>query len=152
MARITDRHTFGWLNEQMLKGRMEAVLGESLTKTEGRYDTFDFTSESYRVELKCRRKKYNRSQFETWLIPVCKVRPQEADPQGKLKEANVIFYYWEEDDSLWKLVLDGNSLDEIEVSCPFFNPHQPHYWFPSSWFKQIEKPSPSLQHQESTPN
>lgn len=123
---VTDKHVFGWNLEAKLRPVLEHVLHEELEKTAWRYDTFDWVGKQTKrqVELKARTTEYNRHQFGTWLVPACKL-------QGD------VFYYWAEDRSLWRLVLEGKSLKDVYVNYPSFNPDQLHAWVPSHWFQRI---------------
>lgn len=123
---VTDKHVFGWNLEAKLRPSLEHFLHEELEKTSWRYDTFDWVGKqtNRNVELKARTSTYNRQQFNTWLVPACKL-------------GGDVFYYWAEDRSLWHLELEGKCLKDLFVNYPSFNPDQLHAWVPSHWFKRI---------------
>jgi len=137
---VTNLHTFGWSKETCLKERIEAHLNEPITKTNSRYDTFDFTSDSYVIELKSRRgKDKNRkpvvySTYPDWLVPCSKTI--------NLEEKDIIFfYYFEGDDSLWFLKYDYNLFETFPREIPFWHPtSQEHFYIPREYFTRVELP------------
>ena len=134
---ITARHMFGWEREKELKGKLQDHLGEYLEKTTWRYDSIDFVSPSWVVELKSRlpldknRKPQRPEGFETWLLPATKVEAAGASPlKGRF------YYYWSWDSSLWYLDYEGVNWQEVYLSVPPWHT-EPHYWVPRELWKPV---------------
>ena len=136
---VTELHTFGWNKELDLKPRIEEGVGEEITKTATRYDSADFISPSYVIELKSRRKydkkgKLVTSQtYETYLLPVCKANAACVD-----KEL-LFLYYFEGDNTLHYLVYDAELFDTFHQERPTWHPTgQLHWYVPREAFTLLE--------------
>jgi len=134
---ITTLHMFGWQKEVELKRQLEEHLGEYLEKTTWRYDSIDFVSPSWVVELKSRLpfdkngKPQRRGSFETWLLPATKVDAAASSPlRGRF------YYYWDDDKSLWYLDHEGADWEAIERSVPWWHKEE-HYWVPAELWKRV---------------
>lgn len=124
-----SRYTFGSALENKLKPLLEQILGETLTKTREFYDMLDFESESYFVELKSRTKQYYPSDFNTWLLPVCK--GEEANRKNHKK--TFYFYYWSSTDEIYLLEYDNDLFNTFHQEIPYWHlEQQNHYWIPCS--------------------
>ncbi len=136
---VTALHTFGWSKELDLKPRIEGAVEEEITKTATRYDSADFISNTYVIELKSRR-KYDRKgnlvtskTYDTWLLPVCK-----GDIQTDGKDL-LFLYYFEGDDTLWYALYDKELFDTFYQERPSFHPTgQLHWYVPSSAFTLLD--------------
>lgn len=133
---ITDKHTFGWEKEYALKVRLENALEEQIIKSKSRYATYDFESESWFIELKCRCKFDKNgnlllySTHNTWLLPTCK---EALADKGK---SVVFFYYFEGDQTLWYLIYDPDLFATFERRVPFFT-NQEHFYIPKECWTQL---------------
>lgn len=132
---MTALHTFGWQKESELRPWLEDFLDEPLTKTANRYDSIDFLSDSYSVELKCRRgidnykRKVDSKTHDTWLLPACKLKGAEG-------KEHIYFYWFEGDNSLWMLRKEDVDWSEIICEVPWFHT-QLHYYVPKTLWKRI---------------
>jgi len=133
---ITEKHIWGWEQENDLYPLLEEALGEKIVKTTRRYDTHDYISDSWLIELKCRTgkdKKGNKqdsTSFKEWLVPTCKIKETDKNI--------VFFYYWAGDNSLWWCVYDEELFDTFEKKCPFWHPSkQEHYYIPREHFTRL---------------
>ena len=140
---VTDLHTFGWLKEAELKPRLEAILGERLVKTAQRYDSIDFVSRSYVVELKARRKEridektkaiipVDSNSYVSWLLPVRKV--EAAQLAGHRR--GVFFYYYEGDGTLWQCWEDEVDWKLVYSAVPKYH-HEEHYYVDKDLWAQV---------------
>lgn len=123
-----ERWEFGKASEKELKPFLEMILNESLIPTSKFYDTIDFESESYLIELKTRTPKYNWDnpliQREGWLIPTAKI-----DRAKKEQKKVLFFYFWTADQSLWSLEYSPEVFADLKPKIPFFHPDkQPHFY------------------------
>lgn len=131
---VTAKHTFGWNLETTLKPIIEMLLQEELTKTEGRYDSIDFTSPNRYVELKGRRKYNDKNieqtpdSFKTWVVPADKV-------EGYNKPVTIL-YYWDYDRTLWRCDYDKEVWDTFVCGEPMWT-SQIHYFVPKSHWTKI---------------
>jgi len=129
---------FGWRKEEELRGRLVGHLGEHLEKTAWRYDSIDFSSPNWIVELKSRlpRDKNGRPQlrtnFDTWLLPATKVDAAKRD-----KRRARFYYYWDADKSLWWMDYDSADWEAIERSVPWFHKDE-HYFVPAELWQRVE--------------
>lgn len=135
---VTALHMFGWRKENELKSTLETHLGEQLEKTTWRYDSIDFTSPSWVVELKSRLRldKHGEPQmptsFKTWLLPVTKVEAAKGTPLRAR-----YYYYWDFDQSLWYLDHDAADWDTFVMGVPTWH-NEEHYWVPRELWKPVE--------------
>ena len=134
---VTAKHTFGWEKETQLKRTLEEHLGEYLEKTTWRYDTIDFCSPSWVVELKCRRRldKYGKEQrperFKTWVLPATKVEAARTSPlKGRF------YYYWDADKTLWYLDYEGADWESFVFGVPVWHTDD-HYFVPAELWKRV---------------
>ena len=127
---VTPLHQFGWKLEEKLLPRLEDALGEKLRKTEARFDSSDYISETHYIELKCRRFPVLPNSYNTWLLPCCKA----VETRGK---ELIFFYYFEADDSLWYLYYDKEIFDVYERHSPACHPtRQEHFYTDKNdWIK-----------------
>ena len=129
MAAITPLHKFGWRLETELLDRMQSFLKEPLTKTDNRFAVYDFDSNRYQVELKCR-KDILSSTYSTWLVPAHKLEAVT----GKIP---VLFYYFELEDRLFVCFPKDHDQTNWIKEVPHWKQSQVHVWIPSSCFTQI---------------
>lgn len=128
-------HNYGIDKERKLKPLLEAVVGESLTKTRHLYDIMDFESESFLVELKSRTEQYHPADFTTWLLPTCK---GEEAKKNKHKQS-LFFYYWAITDELYMIEYDEKLFETFNKSIPTWHKEkQEHYWVPASEFSFVQ--------------
>lgn len=131
------RHEFGKSAEKDIKPYLEFLLGEELTKTESAYDTMDFVSENYFIELKTRTVRYHWDtpliHKEGWLIPACKI-----DRARKEKKKVLFFYFWKSDNSLWELEYSPEAFADLEPAIPSWHADkQLHYYVPQDRWRLI---------------
>lgn len=127
------KQEFGKACEDALKPVLERILGEELTPTRYTFDTRDYESDSFDVELKSRTRFHTPMMYETWLVPCSKV-------EGKNKRV-VIFYYWAYNRSLYRCDFDEETWSSFEKSTgPCTS--QLHYWVPSSSWTLVNQKSP----------
>ena len=94
--------------EKRLHPFLEIAIGEKMSKTVSRYDSVDFESPQWYVELKARSKQnatnpITSKTYATWLLPTCK---------SKMIDKNLVFfYYYEGDDTLFYIVYDQEQFD-----------------------------------------
>ena len=138
MVPITELHTFGWSKEEELHSVIEEALGETCTKTKSRFDTHDFVSESYLIELKCRnkigknKKPFLPSSEKTWLVPTCKAK-------NHTNKTIIFFYYFDSTKELFYCIYDEETFKNVERSIPVWHPeHQEKFWIPSNMWEKIE--------------
>lgn len=135
---IGELHTWGWELEERLRPVLEMYLGESLVKTARRFDAVDFVSGKYSVELKSRRANaksgysVTSSTYGEWLVPATKILAAEHSPRR-----TAIFYYFEGDDSLWRIWAD--EIDWTGVSCrtPWWHTER-HFYVPANFWTRVE--------------
>lgn len=132
MAKITNLHTFGWRLETVLLDRMQSFLKEPLIKTDNRFAVYDFDSEKYQVELKCR-KDILSSTYSTWLVPAHKLETV-ASCKEKIP---VLFYYFELEDSLFVCFPKDHDQTGWLKEVPKWKQSQVHVWIPSTTFTRI---------------
>lgn len=95
---VTNLHIFGWEKETELVPRLEELFGERLRKFEERYAQFDFETDDYSIEIKCRRPPITEDTYNTWYVPCCKF-------VGASKEV-ICFYYFEQTKKLYYIIYD----------------------------------------------
>ena len=106
---ITDKHLYGWSQEIKLKGRLEELLGEEITKHEKRFYTWDYSSEDYHIELKSRMDQYDEHSHDTWYVPECKTK--------NLTKDLIIFYHFGKTDSLFYIIYQEELFKTYQVVC-----------------------------------
>jgi hypothetical protein len=106
-APITATHTYGWKKEVELKGRLEELLGEEITKHDERFHTWDYYTDDYEIELKSRTDKYTEHSFGTWQVPECKTK-------GLSKEL-IIFYHFGSTNSLFYIIYEEDLFKTYDV-------------------------------------
>ena len=132
-----QRGPIGLHYEQVLKPKIEEILGERIEKTESCFDELDFLGESYFAELKSRSDQYHYDQWfikrDGWLLPTCKIR--RAVEEVKKGKKVVFFYYWMAGKSLWKWDFCLEDLrDTLDCIPPWHHDHQrqsyvmEHHW------------------------
>ena len=131
MNLISDLHIFGWQKENELKEILESELNLTLTKTEDRYDTKDYitSEENHFAELKSRTQKYSRHEFSHWVIPTRKFWDLEKG------QKMTVFYYWEQDNSLWKLEYDYKLFKTFNRGVPDWH-YEVHFWIPAQLWQR----------------
>jgi hypothetical protein len=121
------RYEYGKKKEAELLDRIGEDLKEPITPTENRYDTKDYISDNYNIELKSRR-YYDCNKYSNWLVPCNKFLTTEK----KL----VVYYHWEKDDTLWRYDYNSNDKkDFIFRKSPVSD--QDHYDIPKKFFNLI---------------
>lgn len=123
--------------QEFLKSVIEEHLGEEITGTPYVYDTMDFTSENYCIELKRRFKPYNPSDWfmkDGWLIPACKIfRAREESRKTRF------YYYFDSDESLWYWDYNQEEADKCMCKVPKnHRDNQLHYYLPQTLWKLIQ--------------
>jgi len=120
------RSVFGYHYEQILKPKIEEILGEAVDKTSEETDMMDFFGESYFAELKTRGDQYHYSQWfikkDGWLIPTCKIR--RAIEEVREGKKVVFFYFWTAGKSLWMWEFKEEDLRDTLDCVPSW--HQDH--------------------------
>ena len=135
---ITELHEFGWRIESALQPILEDHLGETLVKTERRYDAIDFLGERYQVELKARRSRdksgrlVKHDSYSEWLLPASKVNAAAKSPLR-----TTIFYYFEGDETLWQIWTDEIDWSKVTCKTPFFHTDR-HYYVPKDLWKKVD--------------
>lgn len=130
-----ERHDYGTTQEERLKPLLEAIVGESLTKTAKFYDVIDFSSQSYILELKSRSTKYHPADFPEWLLPSCKGEEASKHPNKKF----IIAYYWETTDEIYILEYDETLFKTFRRAIPSWHKEQQeHYYISSQEFSLVE--------------
>ena len=144
MSVITERHTFGWAQEERLLPFFNKYLDDDLKRTTDRFAHQDCISERFLVEAKSRPAtrwdRFNRRQVpvnsksypEGWLMPYCKT--QNLPDNKRL----FFFYYYEGDDTLWVCPYDKQKFSELNAYYPPFNPNQLHILIPVEWWSQVD--------------
>lgn len=144
MSVITERHLFGWSQEERLLKYFNKHLGESFERTKKRYDSLDGLGAVAVYELKSRPKtrwnRFTRTQVpvdsksypDGWLMPCCKM---ENLPAGKKL---YFFYYYEGDDTLWVCPYEEAKFSELNPFYPSYNPTQKHILIPVEWWSQVD--------------
>jgi hypothetical protein len=132
-----ERWEFGKASEKEIKPFLESIIGEPLIPTSKFYDTMDFESESYLIELKTRSNKYHWDSpvilKEGWLLPECKI-----DRAKKETKKVLFFYFWASDQSLWTLEYSPEVFADLKPKIPFWNPdRQPHFYVPQDEWTRI---------------
>lgn len=122
---ITNRHKFGWAKEAELQPVIESLLNTTLKKSAGRYAKYDFDSEEFHIELKCR--TCASDTYDEWLFPACKVHHASI-----AKKPTLFFYYFEKDKKLYMSKYEEKYL-ELEPFIPFFT-KQYHVKVPADWW------------------
>ena len=133
---VTALHDFGWRMERELGPRLSEILGEGLEKTASRFDTIDFVSPTFQVELKCRRdrNKYgpvSSDTYKSWVVPSTKIEAAK-----RTDKETVIFYYFEGDSSLWRINHSDVDWSTIDEGVPVWHT-APHYFIPKKLWKRV---------------
>jgi hypothetical protein len=123
------RVKYGLAKEEQLKPTLERVLRCPITKTTNPSALFDFESATHNIELKSR--TYRPEAFNTWLLPHCKVEGARASPKKSL-----FFYYFEPDQSLYKIEYVEELFDTFETTTPWHT-KQLHVLIPAVLFTKI---------------
>lgn len=124
-----QRYVFGKAKEIELLERIQKNLGEPITPTENQFDTKDYTSANYHIELKSRQ-NYDSNKYDYWFLPVAKINNRTLTKQL------VISYYWAGDDSLWRYDVNTNDIKDFILKK---NPvGQDTYDIPKRFFTRIE--------------
>jgi hypothetical protein len=137
-----DTHAYGEKNLNAILSFLESHLGESITKTTGRYDVMDCVTESKKdleVKTRCSNYHYNQSfiKKEGWLVPACKIN--HARESGR---PFVCFYYWKADESIWKFEYSEKAMEGLKPRVPEWNKdRQLHYYIPQDRWTCIRKPN-----------
>lgn len=100
------RYVFGKAKEAELLERIQNNLGETITPTENKYSTKDYTSLNYHIELKSRQ-TYDSNKYDYWFLPVSKIKNRDET------KTLVIIYHWEKDDTLWRYDYNPIHLEEF---------------------------------------
>jgi len=131
---ITALHKFGWAKENELQPRLEGYFG-TLTKSESRYSRFDFENENYLIELKCRQAPLLPETYSEWMLPCCKVL--------NLEKQLVVFYYFEQDKSLWYILYDEDMFKDFKVIRNYYG--QRTFLIPRSCWTKLGSESEELE-------
>lgn len=115
-----QRNKLGLYYEKILHPALELAIGESLVKTEDRYDVMDFQGKNCFVELKTRGDQYHYSQSfikkDGWIIPYCKIeKAKEEVAKGKRV---IFFYFWTAGKSLWRWDFSEKDLLGCKIEYP----------------------------------
>ena len=122
-----ERYKYGKNKEAELLIRIQNNLGENIIPTENKFDTKDYTSDNYHIELKSRQ-YYDSNKYDYWFLPVSKIK---NNSEKKL----VIVYHWSKDDTLWRYDYNPIHLEEFILKK---NPvGQDTYDIPKKFFNQI---------------
>ena len=121
-----SRHLFGKRQEDILLEQIQKNIGEILTQTKSKTAIYDYTTDSYNIELKSR--TYKSTAFDTWLISCSKFE----DVTKKI----VIYYYWSRDNTLWRYDFNPEDLGGWKKG-PSPISSQLHYSIPRSFFKEV---------------
>lgn len=137
---ITTRHTFGWKMENLLKPYLEEALEDTLVKSANRFDSIDFTGETWIAELKSRPKMSNKgvlqdsNLYPTWYLPTCKEIVGDSSDKHL-----VFFYYWEADNTLWYIIYDKELFATFMRKPLFFHPTKQEHWYvPKTAFTELD--------------
>ena len=135
---ITPLHTFGWNQECNLLQRMEVDQGLKLKKIEERFSVLDFQTsrKNHFVELKSRTDRYWRNTISEWLVPSCKIK------NLKPNQSLTIYYYWANDNSLWRLDYDAELFKRFRDEVPSHHTER-HLYIPDSVWTFVGSGSPS---------
>lgn len=135
MAAITESHLWGWNKEKEFKPILQSIVGEEIVQTLDRFDTADFESEHFFLELKSRRKyspqnKYvDSTTYPDWLIPVAKIA--KAD-----EKETWFFYHFEGDNTLWRILYDPIVFKSFKKAPSPSNPSL-HFYIPKDKWEQL---------------
>lgn len=134
MNSVSARRAFGLANEARLLPTLQSIIGEPLTRTSQRYDTFDFSSPNYDVELKCRSDSFTADSYDTWLMPVCK-----ANKASLSKKRTAFFYYFNSTNELYRLDFNPELFTTFQRNIPPWNKDkQEHFYIPREcWTKCV---------------
>jgi hypothetical protein len=123
-----EQYNYGKNKEAELLGRIGGDLKETVTPTVNQFDTKDYTSDNYNIELKSRR-FFDSNKYPNWLIPTNKFL------QNNDKKL-VVYYHWEKDDTLWKYCYNPDDVKNfIFGEGPIST--QDHYSIPKRFFTLI---------------
>ena len=128
MAAITQLHTFGWANEDLLKASIEKHLGCKIQKTKDRFCTFDWETKLLAVELKSR--NGSSKDYNEWIVSTAKL----THPEGKIV---YLFYYWKDDNSLWVCEPDRWCQEDWVSEIPPWKDNQMHTYIDSAYFTRV---------------
>lgn len=123
------RVKYGLAKEEQLKPVLERYLGKPITNTTSKTALFDFECDTHNIELKSR--TYRPEAFKTWLLPHCKVEGARVSPKKSL-----FFYYFEPDQSLYKIEYVEELFDSFEKKVPYHT-KQLHVFIPAALFTKI---------------
>ena len=127
---ITTRHLYGWAKETELWRQIELSLKQALKRSEERYATFDYETDSFVVELKSR-PDLSADSYKTWLVPACKL-------EGVAGKTPVLFYYFGKDKSLWRCDPTTHDQSQWMRHVPSWKSSQVHVWIPREAFTKVE--------------
>lgn len=125
---------FGKQWEQELKPLCEQIIDQPLKKTANEYDTMDFESDDFWVELKVRSGRYYPSQFSQWLLPYCKIQRAMEE-----KKTVVFVYYWTATKQMFIIQYDKQVFDGFRVDVPEWKQDkQLQVYVPRELWEEIE--------------
>jgi hypothetical protein len=124
---------FGLSWEKELMPLCAKVLNEEFVKTSYEYDTMDFQGKDCWAELKVRGPSYYPCQFQSWLLPYCKIQ------RAMTEEKQVFyFYYWTSTKQLFVIEYNKELFDTFRVDCPEWKQDkQIQIWVPSQHWEEI---------------
>ena len=137
---ITQRHLYGWRMEEVLQPRLEEILGEKLVKTQDRYATRDFVTNSntWKIEGKSRPKMSEKGYiqdhytYDSFLMPVHK--GDNMTDEDRL----IFFYHFERSDSLWFIPYQVDLFKTFPQGIPKGSSYL-HWYIPKEeWFRLQE--------------
>jgi hypothetical protein len=124
-----QRYIYGKAKEAELLIRIQNNLGETITPTENQFDTKDYTSANYHIELKSRQ-IYKSDKYDYWYLPVGKIKNRDLTKQL------VISYYWSGDDSLWRYDFNPDDIKDFILKKNLAG--EATYDIPKRFFTRIE--------------
>lgn len=117
---ISSLVAYGAEGELLLTSILCDIVGETISKTSGTFDTMDFEGETTFSELKRRSSDFfycdTKIKEEGWLMPSCKV----IKSWEKLSEGKKVFffYFWMRDKSLWYYEMKEGDFSKEEHKPP----------------------------------
>lgn len=111
---ISSLVTYGYEGEDKLTSAISQCLGEQVIKTASAFDSMDFGSPTYFVELKRRGLDWTyhdtKIKEEGWFMPSCKViKGWEEISKGKRV---FFFYFWSFDKTLWSYEMSATDFTQ----------------------------------------
>lgn len=132
------RYPYGKEGERLFKTKIESHLKEEIQSTTSEYDTMDFESQSYFIELKRRSATYSfyspLIQQGGLILPAVKI-----DRANNNKKETVFYYWFDKDEKLFYWKYNWQQIKNCQPVTPSWHPdRQLSYFIPSTLWSLVD--------------